>query len=304
MPNANHLINALAADDKDEANSAFESMVQDRLADQLEVRKVELASTIFDDLEEATSAERQYVRQVASVGRAWTKPDGTKAKRSIHQGELKAHARKNLRKLGPETVQYHADVLKQVRQNLKAMGKMPGLRKEEALDEGGPTRKHFQQTADLLKNIPDEAKRKELAQHHAGLYKAQNPRFDRAKFMSAAGVNEEALDEVIQGGSKNASAAPSNAALNRNVMMNIRKAVQTLRLKGVNPTAAAAGHRDFGKLAAKNPKAPGYMLMRKLQANKASNLQSLTQAGVPLGSALEANPAEFGTALQRIKRFK
>lgn len=301
MPNANYLINALAEDDKEEANSAFEAMIQDRLADHLEVRKVELASTIFDDLQEgkklrasekthqvvftvpgegkqhqyfhvhaddedhareqlmdaepkakihkvvklreATSAERQYIRQVAAVGRAYMK-DGKPAKRSIHQGELKAHARKNLKKLGYDTVQYHADVLKQVRQNLKAQGKLPGLRKEEA------------------------------------------------------------LDEVIQGGSKNASAAPSNAALNRNVMMNIRKAVQMLRLKGVNPTAAAAGHRDFGKLAAKNPKAPGYMLMRKLQANKASNLQSLTQAGVPLGSALEANPAEFGTALQRIKRFK
>ena len=80
--------------------------------------------------------------------------------------------------------------------------------------------------------------------------------------------------------------------------------MQTLRLKGVNPAAAAAGHRDFAKLAAKSPKTPGYMLMRKLNATKGQALQSLTQAGVPLGSALEAHPNEFGQALQRIKRFK
>ncbi len=295
MTTANYLINALAAQDKEDANLAFDAVIQDKISDHLEVRKVELASTIMDDLQEATSAERQYVRQVASVGRAYTKPDGSSAKRSIHQAELKAHARKNLKKLGPETVQYHADVLKQTRQSLKAQGKLPGLRKEEALDEGGPTRKHFQQTADLLKNIPDEAKRKELAQHHAGLYKAQNPRFDRAKFMAAAGVSE-----AVEPG----SAVPSNAKLNANILANIRRATQTLGIKGVNPTMAAAGHRDFAKLVAKNPKAPGYALLRKLAPNKAAAVQGLTQAGVPLGQSLEAHPAEFNQVVQRIKRFK
>jgi hypothetical protein len=122
--------------------------------------------------------------------------------------------------------------------------------------------------------------------------------------MAAAGVNEDTqLDEVLSGGSKSA-VAPSNATLNRNVMTNIRRAMQTLRIKGINPTQAAAGHRDFSKLAAKNPKAPGYMLMRKLGAQKAQAVQSLSQSGVPLGQSLEANPNEFNQALQRIKRFK
>jgi hypothetical protein len=112
--------------------------------------------------------------------------------------------------------------------------------------------------------------------------------------MAAAGVNE-ALDP---------GAAPSNATLNRNILSNIRRAVQTLRVKGVNPTMAAAGHRDFAKLAAKNPKAPGYALLRKLAPNKAAAVQSLTQAGVPLGQSLEASPQEFNQVVQRIKRFK
>jgi hypothetical protein len=54
------------------------------------------------------------------------------------------------------------------------------------------TRQHFRHTADLLKNIEDPAKRKELAHHHAGIFKASNPRFDLAKFLQAAGVVDEA----------------------------------------------------------------------------------------------------------------
>ena len=53
------------------------------------------------------------------------------------------------------------------------------------------SRKHFQQVADLIKTHDNPGKRKELAQHHAEIFKQQNPRFDHAKFMKAAGVNEE-----------------------------------------------------------------------------------------------------------------
>lgn len=300
MTIANHLINALASQDQDEANAAFDSMIQDKMSDYLEVKKVELASTIMDDLQEGSGVARQYVRQVgAMIAKSPAIAGGPG--RSLHRDELKTHARKIVKKLGKETVKSHADTIRDTRANVKLRARMQG---EEAIVEGGPTRKHFQQTADLLKNIPDEAKRKELAQHHAGLYKAQNPRFDRAKFMAAAGVNEETVNEVLSGGSKKELAPPSNAQLNRNVMANIRKAVQTLRVKGVNPTMAAAGHRDFAKLVAKNPKAPGYMLLRKLAPAKAQAVQSLTQAGVPLGGSLEAHPNDFNQVVQRIKRFK
>lgn len=55
------------------------------------------------------------------------------------------------------------------------------------------TRQHFQHTADLLKHIEDPAKRMELARHHAGVFKASNPRFDHAKFMKACGVTDEGI---------------------------------------------------------------------------------------------------------------
>jgi len=66
-----------------------------------------------------------------------------------------------------------------------------GHRKEETeLDEGYPTRKHFRMVADLIKTNADPVKRSELASHHAAIFAAQNPRFDRKKFMDASGVKE------------------------------------------------------------------------------------------------------------------
>jgi Ca2+-binding EF-hand superfamily protein len=66
------------------------------------------------------------------------------------------------------------------------------------------SRKHFQQVADLLRNIPDEAKRKEMAMHHASIFKQQNPRFDMRRFAAAAGVDLEecAMWEELKGGQK------------------------------------------------------------------------------------------------------
>jgi hypothetical protein len=58
--------------------------------------------------------------------------------------------------------------------------------------EEAASRKDFRMVADLIKNIPDEAKRKELAQHHADIFKQQNPRFSHDKFYAAADVVNEA----------------------------------------------------------------------------------------------------------------
>ena len=62
--------------------------------------------------------------------------------------------------------------------------------KESIIDESGVTRKHFRQVADLLKEIPDMKKRKELAKHHADIFKKQNPRFSHEKFYNAVGVSD------------------------------------------------------------------------------------------------------------------
>lgn len=58
---------------------------------------------------------------------------------------------------------------------------------EELINEA--SRKHFRMVADLLKNIPDQGKRKEMAHQHAQIFSQQNPRFDHQKFMQAAGVS-------------------------------------------------------------------------------------------------------------------
>lgn len=65
---------------------------------------------------------------------------------------------------------------------------------EDAIEEA-VSRKDFQMVADLLKNIDDADKRKELAQHHAGIFKQQNPRFDTDRFMKAAGLMEDDVEE-------------------------------------------------------------------------------------------------------------
>ena len=63
------------------------------------------------------------------------------------------------------------------------------LEESEQLDEMS-TRKDFQQVADVIKAHPSAAKRKELATHHAGIFKAQNPRFDHKRFFAAANAGE------------------------------------------------------------------------------------------------------------------
>ena len=57
------------------------------------------------------------------------------------------------------------------------------------LDEAA-TRKDFRMVANLIKSNPDREKAKELAHHHADIFKQQNPRFKREMFLSACGLEE------------------------------------------------------------------------------------------------------------------
>jgi len=84
---------------------------------------------------------------------------------------------------------------------------------EKAMDEGmscsedelneAATRKDFRMVADLLKSIPDMAKRTELALYHADIFKQQNSRFKKEMFLAAAGVDvtpiKDSEDEVLVG---------------------------------------------------------------------------------------------------------
>ena len=68
------------------------------------------------------------------------------------------------------------------------------LAAEEKVYEG-PTRKDFQMVADLLKSVDDPQKKKDLANHHADMFSKQNPRFDRERFLRAAGIMEDDVEE-------------------------------------------------------------------------------------------------------------
>jgi len=365
MTTPNQFLNAVALGDGDAARDSFEACLQDRLMDALEVRKVELASGIFEVQEEETldelskrrlglyaaKASGEIMGRAASIGYEAGKHEGKTGKEMSPEkmkkklGDKYTHklsrrikgiqtaisklaeetleeggilfpkasgAKKVVRSLKDAGVPHEHEVrddgtasvrwkIAHQRKAKKALGwfydkqktiqqKHLDAMKEETLEEGGPTRKHFQQVADLIKNVEHPDKRKELAQHHAGIFKQQNPRFDRAKFMSAAGVNE-----ALQGG-----AQPSA----RNVIINIRRGIAALGIKDLNPAVASRAYADHSRLVAKNPKVPGYMLLRKLSPNKAQAMQALTQSGMPVGGALDANPNDYAQALSRIKRFK
>ena len=57
----------------------------------------------------------------------------------------------------------------------------------EQLDEGGPTRKHFQMAADTIAALPMELRRAH-AEKHAEWFAKSNPRFNKLKFFDAAKV--------------------------------------------------------------------------------------------------------------------
>jgi len=75
------------------------------------------------------------------------------------------------------------------------------------------TRQHFQHTADLLKHIEDPAKRMELAKHHAGIFKASNPRFDHGKFMKACNCDEGIAGQAVGTLAGGALGGPVGAAI-------------------------------------------------------------------------------------------
>lgn len=91
---------------------------------------------------------------------------------------------------------------RQIREYVELLIRRGDLVKEETsqeLSEAQMTRKHFQMAANAVKSIEDKQKRKEMANHHAEIFAKSNPRFDRARFMQAADVddNELSSDEKL-----------------------------------------------------------------------------------------------------------
>jgi hypothetical protein len=74
----------------------------------------------------------------------------------------------------------------------------------------GPSRMHFRQVADIIKTIKNTGERQRMADHHAGIFAKQNPRFNHAKWHNWIGTtwtkpsthtkiaSEETLDELTK----------------------------------------------------------------------------------------------------------
>jgi hypothetical protein len=128
----------------------------------------------------------------------------------IKKGEVVGTFHKEEVELDEETPAKNTDIAD--KSYLKDMGKKPTIKSdlknfknfltgkketnEETELEEAVSRKDFQLVADLIKTHDNHDKRKELAAHHAEIFHRQNPRFDRAKFMKAANVNEGKAPET------------------------------------------------------------------------------------------------------------
>lgn len=161
------VITLVANDQPGEATSIVNDLLGARIADALQSHKHDIAKTLFAPSADAL-AEALVQEEHESV-EDFKKRGGTVKQIPAHKS-------------------YSAPKSQKIKVPFR-MGKSAMREEAEQLDEQ-PTRKHFQQVANIIKTHPDAAKRRELAAHHAGIFKAQNPRFDHKRFYAAAGAGE------------------------------------------------------------------------------------------------------------------
>jgi hypothetical protein len=360
-------LESLVTDDQESAYSAFESSINDKLSDALEVRRVEIASAIMDvpmveeEVDPQELAESEAARELVLHA-----DNDEQLYRSSHQPIIKNLARKKAKGIydhekATKLWGYHADRAAQSyhkahgsanqkwhhmfskADRMKAAKQFADQGRDELEEaflgkaEGENDLNEFVvlPALSVLKSAGDMdrdavnryAKGNKAIRGKDGLPKKKKKKVNevaapgqeewikanKKRFIARYGKEKgtkilyakawKMANEAAEPQTKPA-AGPSNAELHRNVSANLRRAIQTLKIKGVNPSIAASAHKDFSKLVSKNPKAPGHMLLRKLSSQKAQSVQQLSQAGVPMGQSLEANPQDFNQILTRMKRFR
>lgn len=161
------VITLVANEQPGEATTIINDLLGARIADALQSHKQDIAKSLFAPSADALSEE---IVQEEHESVEDFKKRGGKVK------QIPAHK------------SYSAPKSQKIKVPFR-MGKSAMREEAEQLDEQ-PTRKHFQQVADVIKTHPDAAKRRELAAHHAGIFKTQNPRFDHKRFYAAANAGE------------------------------------------------------------------------------------------------------------------
>lgn len=301
-----------------DASESMLAALNNRVADALEVRKVELASAIlnYDEVveeevelvtEELSDAARELVLHADNnqhLHRSSHMPIIANLERKVKKGVYDHSRARDLWK-------YHADRSAHSYAKQHGDGRTPwhkmfstSDRKQAAHHFANAAKEHLGLdenyfTAALAgHSMAASRKERKLPDHLVKLIK--DKKLDKKPTHTIKDVTPKGYgpNEAVQGG------AATTASSSRNMMANLRRATQVLGIKGVNPTIAVQAHKDFEKLSVRNPKAPGHMLLRKLSPNKAAAIQSLSQSGVPMGGALNTNPSDFNQTLQRIKRFK
>lgn len=121
----------------------------------------------------------------------------------------------------PDEKKYYAKAEQKRHKGISmAINKLDNMKEDEMEQLDEATKKHFKAAAETIKAIEDPEKRREHASIHADIYAKQNPRFDRAKFMKAAGVNEdEEYDDEIED-IEDAEISPAEEIVNSAVFEN------------------------------------------------------------------------------------
>jgi len=161
------MITLVANHQPGEATSIIDDLLSARVVDALQTQKHEIAQTLFAPSADALTEE--VVQEEHESVEDFIKRGGKVKKVAPHKS-------------------YSAPKSQKIKVPYR-MGKDALREESEQLDEM-MTRKHFQQVADVIKAHPDAAKRKELASHHAGIFKAANPRFDHKRFYTAANAGD------------------------------------------------------------------------------------------------------------------
>jgi len=153
---ARQLIDFAYDDNAKDFREGLYAAIYDKVSDHIEAKKQEVARTLVTQ-EGCGCPTKDDVKKTAEK----------EAEKEVDEHEKEKHGKKG-------------EVAKHEKE----------MHKEETNLQEAVSRKDFQMVADLIKTHDDHGKRKELAQHHAEIFHRQNPRFDRAKFMKAANVQE------------------------------------------------------------------------------------------------------------------
>jgi hypothetical protein len=159
------VITLVANEQPGEATTIINDLLGARIADALQSHKQDIAKSLFAPSADALSEE---IVQEEHESVEDFKKRGGKVK------QIPAHK------------SYSAPKSQKIKVPFR-MGKKAMREEAEQLVET-PTRKQFQQVADIIKAHPDAKKRQELANHHAAIFALQNPRFSHEKFHAAVGT--------------------------------------------------------------------------------------------------------------------